>query len=219
MLRVDQAWGLFQLSAAAHDNTVGYYGATELSGHPGDRWGYAVAAALSIKNIPTGPGDTINVQGVYTSGATRYNLNELGQAGGITTYGGNTGTTAGGRTVGFGFAPDTVFGPGGQQQLIQTWGMRGAYTHNWNAYWNSSVFGSYAEVHYPGAAKTLLCGTGGPAGSVTGGTIAGTLNTGGYFWRRRYSGNLHLHLQSGLQHCDPGLHHPLDSSQEPDLLG
>ena len=35
--------------------------------------------ALSIKNIPTGPGDTINIQGVYTNGASRYNINSLGQ--------------------------------------------------------------------------------------------------------------------------------------------
>ena len=28
--------------------------------------------------------------------------------------------------------------PAAQQQLIQTWGMRGAYTHNWNPYWNTS---------------------------------------------------------------------------------
>ncbi len=52
MLRVDQAWGLFQLSAAAHNNRAAYYGVTELSGNPGDKWGYAVQAALSIKNIP-----------------------------------------------------------------------------------------------------------------------------------------------------------------------
>ena len=58
--QVDQAWGLFQLSAAAHNNHAGYYGATEVTGHPDDKWGWAVQAALQIKNIPTGAGDTIN---------------------------------------------------------------------------------------------------------------------------------------------------------------
>ena len=29
MVRVDQAWGLFQASFAAHDNHAAYYGATE----------------------------------------------------------------------------------------------------------------------------------------------------------------------------------------------
>src|SRR5689334_10034583 len=60
MVRVDQAWGLFQASFAAHDNHAAYYGATELSGHPEDKWGWAGQLALSIKNIPTGPGDVIN---------------------------------------------------------------------------------------------------------------------------------------------------------------
>ena len=166
MFRVDQAWGLFQLSAAAHDNTAAYYApGLETSGHPGDRWGYAVQAALSIKNIPTGPGDTINVQGVYTNGATRYNIQDLaGAAGAATIYGGNTGTAVGGRSIGFGIAPDSVFAGGAgstsQQQLIETWGFRGAYTHNWNAYWNSGIYGAYADVRYTAAAKALVCGAG-----------------------------------------------------------
>ena len=37
MLRVDQAWGLFQASAAAHNNHAAYYGGTELTGHPNDK--------------------------------------------------------------------------------------------------------------------------------------------------------------------------------------
>ena len=64
-------------SFAAHLNTPGYYGATEITGHPDDKWGWAAQLALSIKNIPTGAGDTINVQGVYTDGATRYNIQDL----------------------------------------------------------------------------------------------------------------------------------------------
>ena len=75
--KVDQAWGVFQLSAAAHDNHAAYYGMTEVTGHPGDKWGWAVQAALQIKNIPTGAGDTINLQAVYTDGASRYNFQSL----------------------------------------------------------------------------------------------------------------------------------------------
>jgi hypothetical protein len=44
--------------------------------------------------------------------------------------------------------------------------MRGAYTHNWNPYWNSSVYGAFAAVQYNGTAKTLLCGVGGVGGSL-----------------------------------------------------
>src|ERR1700760_2685021 len=54
---VDQAWGTFQASVAAHDNHVGYYNTAnsgsgftgvEPSGHPDDRWGWAAQLALAI---------------------------------------------------------------------------------------------------------------------------------------------------------------------------
>ncbi|MCC8935386.1 MULTISPECIES: porin [Bradyrhizobium] len=177
MLRVDQAWGLFQASVAAHDNHAAYYGGTELTGHPDDKWGWAGQLALSIKNIPTGPGDTINVQGVYTDGATRYNIQDLaGGAGANTIYSG-TGVPGLYQSVGFGFAPDTVFVAGGQQQTIKTWGFRGGYTHNWNAYWNTAIYGAYAQIMYNDTSKTLLCGVGGVGGTVRT-TFASAAGTG-----------------------------------------
>jgi hypothetical protein len=165
MIRVDQAWGLFQASFAAHDNHAAYYGATEVTGHPSDKWGWAAQLALSIKNIPTGAGDTINVQGVFTDGATRYNIQDLSQAGAMTIFG-HTNLAGAYQSVGFGNAPDTVFETNGAQQLIQTWGMRGAYTHNWNPYWNTSIYGAFAEIMYNGESKILLCGVGGVGGAV-----------------------------------------------------
>jgi len=107
---VDQAWGLAQLSVAAHDNHAAYYGATELTGHPDDKWGFAVQGALSIKNIPTGPGDTLNVQAVYTDGATRYNFQSLLP----TTFAmyGSTGLAGAYQSLGIAGVADTVFGVG-----------------------------------------------------------------------------------------------------------
>ncbi|MBU6463273.1 MAG: porin [Bradyrhizobium sp.] len=167
--RVDQAWGLFQASFAAHENNPAYYNnSNEALGGPDYKWGWAGQLALSIKNIPTGPGDTINVQGVYTDGATRYNIQDFAAtAGSSAVFSGLTG-------VGFGFAPDSVFGPNGSQQLIQTWGMRGAFNHHWDPYWASSLFGAYASVHYNDAAKTLMCGPGGTV--VTALHLTGTCN-------------------------------------------
>ncbi|MCA6120954.1 porin [Bradyrhizobium sp. WSM 1704] len=177
MLRVDQAWGLFQASVAAHDNHAAYYGATELTGHPDDKWGWAGALALSIKNIPTGPGDTINVQGVYTDGATRYNIQDLAGAAGANTIYGGTNIPGLYQSVGIGFAPDTIFAAGIQQQTIKTWGFRGAYTHNWNPYWNTAIYGAYAAVMYNDTSKTLLCGIGGVGGTVRT-TLASAAGTG-----------------------------------------
>ncbi len=168
-LRVDQAWGLFQASVAAHDNNPAYYGAAQTSGGPGGKWGWAGQLALSIKNIPTGPGDTINLQGVYTNGATSYNIqDQASPAAAAAIYSGVTG-------VGYGFAPDSVYGPGGSLQLVSTWGMRGGFNHNWNPYWSSSVFGAYASVRYTGAAKAAMCGVGGTVHTLIGARAGGNI--------------------------------------------
>jgi hypothetical protein len=158
MVRVDQAWGLFQASIAAKDNHTGYNGATEWTGHPDDKWGWAVQLALSIKNIPTGAGDTINVSGVYTDGATRYNFQNL--AGSAFSMWGSNGPAGTNGTVGFAFAPDTVWVNGSQQETVKTWGFRGAYTHNWDPYWNTAIYGAYAATQFGSLAKSTICGTG-----------------------------------------------------------
>jgi hypothetical protein len=176
MLRVDQAWGLFQASFAAHDNHVAYYGGNELTGHPSDVWGWAGQLALSIKNIPTGPGDTINLQGVYTSGATRYNIQDLAGSAGANTIYGSTNLAGAYQSVGYGFAPDTVFANGTAQQLVNTWGFRGAYTHNWDAKWNTSIYGAYAAIMYNSTAKTLICATPGIGFATAAGAGVTTCN-------------------------------------------
>ncbi|MBR0968573.1 porin [Bradyrhizobium diazoefficiens] len=167
MVRVDQAWGLFQASVAAHDNHVAYYGATETTGHPDDKWGWAVQMALSIKNIPTGAGDVINISGVYTDGATRYNFQNL--SGSTYSMFGSSGVAY--QSLGFASAPDTVYITGSSQETVKTWGFRGAYTHNWDAYWNTALYGAYAQAQYGSLAKTTLCGANGAGGVF--GSVAG----------------------------------------------
>lgn len=161
-LRVDQAWGLFQASFAAHDNNAAYYGPNGLGVNPlagpGDKWGWAGQLALSIKNIPTGPGDTLNVQGVYTNGATRYNIQDLAGAAGAATVYGNSSLPGALGSIGIGMAPDSVFIPGSSQELVTTWGMRGAFTHNWSPNWNTAIYGAYAAISFTGTAKNYICG-------------------------------------------------------------
>jgi hypothetical protein len=162
MVRVDQAWGLFQASVAAHDNHAGYFGGgafagTEPNGFPADKWGWAVALALSIKNIPTGPGDVINVQGVYTNGASRYNFQDLMNTS-YAMYGGGTGVPGVYQSLGIGGVSDAVFVNGSGMELTTTYGFRGAYTHNWDAYWNTGVYGGWGAVRYNDSAKGYICG-------------------------------------------------------------
>jgi hypothetical protein len=183
-LKIDQAWGLFQLSAAAHDNHAGYYAiptagavgisGTEAAGHPGDKWGWAVQGALQIKNIPTGPGDTIMIQGVYTNGASRYNFQDL-MATSYAMFGG-TGLPGAYQSVGFGFVTDSVFVTGGEQQLTKTYGFRGGYTHNWDPYWSTSIYGGWAAVRYNDTAKAFFCAGNAGLGAFTG--IGAIISTG-----------------------------------------
>jgi len=186
---VTQAWGSAQLSAAAHDNRAMYYvnsatfaGAPNVaSGHPDDKWGFAVQGAASINTPQTGAGDVLNIEAVYTDGATRYNIQDLGgSAGAWTTFNGNVGNVAGALGgIGFGFAPDSVFSFLGQQQLIETWGGRGGFTHNWNPYWNTSIYGAWTQVNYGSVTSA------GSAASIVCASIAATA------------------AYAGVTHCDP----------------
>jgi len=152
-VRVDQAWGLFQFSAVAHDLHAAYYGATEATGHPSDKWGWAAQAAVSIKNIPTGPGDSINLQAVYTDGATRYNFQSLFPQ----SFFMFSGSGSVYQSTGFAGLSDGVFGVGTGIDTVKTWGFRGGYTHNWDPYWASGIYGAYAQLKYGDTGKALIC--------------------------------------------------------------
>jgi Porin subfamily len=173
-IAVDQAWGLAQLSVVGHDNHVSYYGTTESTGHPDDKWGWAVAGALSIKNIPTGPGDVINMQAVYTDGASRYNFQSLMPTS-FAIYSG-TGLAGAYQSIGIGLVSDAVYSgttaaTGTQLETVKTWGFRGGYTHNWNPNWASAIYGAYGAVQYGSGAKAGIC-----ANFVTLLALTGTCN-------------------------------------------
>lgn len=155
-VRVDQAWGLFQASIAAHDVHATYYIPTnETTGHPSDVWGFAGMLALSIKNIPTGAGDTINMDVSYANGASRYVVGGV-SPNSYSMYSG-TGVVGAYQSIGFGTSADGIFGAGTSIEKTTAWGFRGAYTHNWNPNWNTSLFGAYASLGYTAAGKALFC--------------------------------------------------------------
>jgi Porin subfamily len=169
-IRVDQAWGLFQLSAAAHEVSASYniLGAgavptalSEISGHPDTKWGGSVMAALNIKNIPTGAGDDIKFDVSYAKGTTKNVIATSGTSPSFAMFG-SSGSAY--QSVGFGATTDGVYMPGaagtGGIVLTSAWGLRGAFNHNWDPYWSSSLFGSYSQVRYDGGANDNLLGAG-----------------------------------------------------------
>src|SRR6202011_3212375 len=70
---------------------------------------------------------------------------------------------------GYGVVTDAIYsggvGGGATQglKLTTAWGIRGAFNHNWDPYWSSSLFGSYSQVMYDGnvldptSAKGAFC--------------------------------------------------------------
>jgi hypothetical protein len=154
-VRIDQAWGLGQFAVAAHDMHAAYYGATEPTGHPTDKWGWAVMGALSIKNIPTGPGDVINMQAVYTDGASRYNFQSLFPQAFFMFSG--TGLAGAYQSTAFAGVADGVFTTGSGIESVKSWGLRGGYTHNWSPFWATAIYGAYAQLQYGTAGKATIC--------------------------------------------------------------
>jgi len=174
-IRVDQAWGLFQISGMAHLLNASYNilsvggvpnALSEISGHPEDKWGGAVMAALQIKNIPTGAGDDFKIDVSYSKGDTKAVISTSGGSPSFAMFGG-TGRAGAYQSIGFGQTADGVFLPGfltggatGDIKLVDAWGVRGAFNHNWDPYWSSSLWGSYAGVRYGGNANDILTAKG-----------------------------------------------------------
>jgi porin-like protein len=170
--RVDQAWGLFQISAAAHQvdgayNILNANNATpnnlsEISGHPDTKWGGSVMAGLWIKNIPTGAGDDLKMDASYAKGDTK---NVISTAGASPTFAIFGGSGRAYQSLGFGATTDGVWRPvlnggTGDIKLTEAFGFRGAYTHNWNPYWSSALFGAASFVRYDGNAADITTAMG-----------------------------------------------------------
>ncbi len=201
-IRVDQAWGIFQISAIAHyvDASYSYldtasnagaqgftspypaayivppvFGAggpgggqpipvsSVASGHPDSKWGGAITLGLQLKQLPTGAGDVLNMDATYAKGDTKAVISTSGASPSFAMFN-HIGTNP---TVGYGYVSDGVFGnglingplasTGGVIHLTTAYGFRGGFIHNWDAYWASSIFGSWSGVRYDGVAKTAFC--------------------------------------------------------------
>jgi hypothetical protein len=180
-IRVDQAWGLFQVSAAAHEVSGSYNvlntlavpagatglaggaptGLSEISGHPDTKWGGAAMVALNIKNLPTGAGDDIKVDATWSKGDTRQVISTSAASPSFAMFGGS-GRADAYQSIGFGATTEGVFLPAfaggdGTIHLTEAYGVRGAFNHNWDTHWSSSLFGSYSAVRYDGTAKANIC--------------------------------------------------------------
>jgi hypothetical protein len=140
--------------------------------------GGSMMAALNIKNIPTGVGDDIKMDVSYAKGETKNVIATSGNSPSFAMFGGSNTAY---QSVGFGLTTDAVYRPvtaggDGSLHLTEAWGIRGAFNHNWDPYWSSSLFGSYSAVRYDNTAKADICANYVTAGKAVGGVIAFTCN-------------------------------------------
>ena len=183
-IRVDQAWGLFQISGALHEVNASYNtiaagdtptALSEISGHPDTKWGGSVMAALQIKNIPTGPGDDIKIDVSYAKGDTKNVISTSGASPSFAMFGG-TGRAGAYQSIGFGQTADAVFlpiaaGGTGDIKLVDAYGVRGAFNHNWDPYWSTSLWGSYSAVRYNGNVLDITTAKGQWCANYTAGKV------------------------------------------------
>jgi len=130
-----------------------------------------VMAALQIKNIPTGAGDDIKLDATYAKGDTKNVISTSSASPSFAMFG-NTSRAGAYQSVGFGATTDavylpTLFGGDGSLHLTTAYGVRGAFNHNWDPYWSTSLFGSYSAVRYDGTAKAQFCAVYTPGKAVS----------------------------------------------------
>jgi Porin subfamily len=199
-VRIDQAWGVFQVSGALHDVDPGYWStANTLTngnflggqaqtnaqnlGHPDSKVGGAVNVALQIKNLPTGVGDDFKIEGSWSLGASKYVLGTSAPLGGSFYMFGDGPTGTAGKLA-IGAITDGVYsgGPGNsgvggtQVQLTQGLGIRGAFNHNWSPEWSSSLFGGASQLSYNNTSKAIWCASYVASGTTL--TAGSTCNPG-----------------------------------------
>jgi len=147
-LRLDQAWGSAQLTAATHELNVG--NESQASGQPiapiahaRNTQGWAVQGGLKVNAPVIAPGDALYLQGAYGEGAQLY----TGYSAFTGSYTQTTATLQGQKFNQF-FADATINPFTGQVQTSQSFTVVGSYLHYWTPEWRSAVFSSYGEQSF-----------------------------------------------------------------------
>src|SRR6478735_8382278 len=97
----------------------------------------------------------------YSKGATKYVVSSASTSPSFAMFG-NTSAFGAYQSIGFGATTDAVYlpvaaGGDGSLHLTEAFGVRGAFNHNWDPYWSSSLFGGAAWVRYDDVARANFC--------------------------------------------------------------
>ena len=136
-IRVDQAWGSAQLSAAAHEirtstlNAVGndYFNET----------GWAIQGGIKLNLPMIAAGDTFWLQAAYGDGATDFS--GAARQIGLGTFGSPAGTVG----------TADAFIVGNSLKKVKAWSIVASFVHNFTPTIQGAVYGGYGDVNNPGA--------------------------------------------------------------------
>jgi Porin subfamily len=150
-LRVNQAWGRASVAFIAHKNAATHYGATNLTGYPSDKWGWAVVSGIEIKLDQLSPGSRIGGYVTYGVGASRITRNSQT----------SPGLFGSGNQVAFGVLTDAIYSTvaGSALELTTTWATGGGFEYFWTRNFSTTIYGGYTRTEYNANASTLLCAT------------------------------------------------------------
>ena len=142
VLRIDQAWGAAQLSGIAHQVRV-----SDEYGDAQNTWGWGVLGGVKF-NLPTlGPGDDIQLEGVWTRNAVWYSGLPDGMWG------------EGGQVNGNGLPmvlADTWSNGNGTWGTPTAWSIAGFFDHHFSPQFSISPEASYGQLHWSGVTGNVI---------------------------------------------------------------
>lgn len=148
-VRLDQHWGLAQVSVAAHQSHVAYEQTSFQSS--ADHWGWAIGGALEFNLPALGAGDSLFIVASYGAGAMNY----VGFSGSDRT---SSLATQFGRVNALGHGAlyqlsDIVYNDAtGGFDSTKAWSVTGQYRHFWTPSLRSAVMAGYTGVNAPDSA-------------------------------------------------------------------
>ena len=182
---------------------------SEISGHPEDKWGGSVMAALQIKNIPTGAGDDFKIDASYAKGDTK---NVISTSGWLRRA----------SRCSVARAVRVLIRALASARRLMRFTCRLSYRRCYRRHQAGRCLG-YPWCVQPQLGSLLVDQPLGQLLARFATTAAARHHLGqGPVLRqlqRRQGRVCRLHLQPGLQRCPGRCDHPLDSRQEPDVLG
>jgi len=122
--------------------TSGYYAGT----HPDDKVGWAIGAGLKVNLPMLDKGDSFAMEANYTQGAIGYAGSGIGSFSWCHNFKNDCGYGVASDAIGVWDSTD------GSLELTTAWSVVAGMDHHWSPHWKTSLYSSYGEVSYDGAA-------------------------------------------------------------------